>query len=158
VPKETNFFIKICQKKDISRKVQETNKAKTPGLILTSSEELVDRWASRETLASVAFFRRLEPRVEETFLAGAFGDFTTGAASWKEGSSAAVASTEGAVAASFFGFLLSLQRKQKAKTPHKSKERERVKDKITSQQKLTSLEGQKVPHLHGEQKAPRQQP
>jgi hypothetical protein len=119
-----NFFIKICQKKDISRKVQATNKAKTPRLILTSSEELVDRWASRETLASVAFFRRLEPRVEETLLAGAFGDFTTGAASWKEGSPAAVASTEGAVAASFFGLSLSLQRKQKAKTSHKSKERE----------------------------------
>jgi hypothetical protein len=49
VPKETNFFIKICQKKDISRKVQATNKSKTPELILTSSEELVDRWALRET-------------------------------------------------------------------------------------------------------------
>jgi hypothetical protein len=57
------------------------NKAKTIGLVLTSSEELVDRWASRETLASVAFFRRLELRVEETLLAGAFGDFTTGATS-----------------------------------------------------------------------------
>jgi hypothetical protein len=98
----------------------------------------------------------LEPREEETLLAGAFGDFTTGVASWKEGSSAAVASTEGAVAASFFGFSLSLQRKQRAKTLHKSKERERVKDKILSQQKLTSLRGRKVPHPHGEQKAPRQ--
>jgi hypothetical protein len=113
---------------------------------------------SRETLASVAFFRRLEPRVEETLLAGAFGDFTTGAASWKEGSSAAVASTKGAVAASFFGLSLSLQRKQKAKTSHKSKEMEQVKDKILSQQNLTSLGGQKVPHPHGKQKAPRQQP
>jgi hypothetical protein len=32
-----NFFIKICQKKDMSRKVQAMNKEKTPGLILTSS-------------------------------------------------------------------------------------------------------------------------
>jgi hypothetical protein len=115
VPKETNFFIKIWQKKDVIRRAQAMNKAKAPGLIFTSSEELVDRWASRETLASIAFFRCFEPRVEETLLAGAFGDFTTGAASWKEGSLAVVASTEGAVAASFFGFSLSLQGKQKAK-------------------------------------------
>jgi hypothetical protein len=66
----------------------------------------------------------LEPRKEETLLAGVSFDLTTRAASWKEGSSTAVASTEGAVAASFFGFLLSLQRKQKAKTSHKSKEKE----------------------------------
>jgi hypothetical protein len=99
------------------------NKAKTTGYVLTLSEELVDRWASRETLASVTFFRRLEPRVEVTLLAGAFGDFTTGATSWKDGSSAAIASAEGAVVAPFFGFSLSLQKKQKAKTSHKSKER-----------------------------------
>jgi hypothetical protein len=109
----------------------------------------------RETPTSVAFFRRLEPRVEETLLAGAFGDFTTGATSWKEGSSAAVASAEGAVVAPFFGFSLSLQRKGKSKTLHKSKERERVKDKILSQQRLTNLAGQKVPHPHEEPKAPR---
>jgi hypothetical protein len=77
VPKETNFFIKIYQKKDMSRKFHALNKAKTPVLLLTSSEELTDRWASMETLTSTAFFRRLEPRVEETLLAGAFGDFTT---------------------------------------------------------------------------------
>jgi hypothetical protein len=150
-----NFFIKICQQKDMSRKVQALNKAKTPGLLLTSSEELVDRWVSRETLTSVAFFRRLELRVEETLLARAFGDFTTGATSWKEGSSAAVASAEGAVVAPFFRSSLSLQRKEKAKTLHKLKERERVKDKILSHQRLTNPRGQKVPHLHGEQKAPR---
>jgi hypothetical protein len=99
----------------------------------------------------------LEPRVEETLIAGAFGDFTTGATSWKEGSSAAVASAEGAVVAPFFGSSLSLQRKEKAKTSHKSKKRERVKDKILSQQRLTNPGGRNVPHLHGEQKAPRQQ-
>jgi hypothetical protein len=62
----------------------------------------------REAPASVDFFKRLEPRVEETLLTGAFGDFTTGAASYKEGLSTTVASTEGIVAASFFGFSLSL--------------------------------------------------
>jgi hypothetical protein len=138
----------------MSKKVQGLNKAKTPGLLLTSSEELIDRWASRETLTSAAFLRRLEPQVEETLLAGAFGDFTTRATSWKEGSSAAVASAEGAVVAPFFGSSLSLQRKEKAKTLHKSKERERVKDKILSRQRLTNPGGQKVPHLHGDQKAP----
>jgi hypothetical protein len=51
----------------------------------------------------------LEPREEETLLAGASFIFTTGAASWKEGSSAVVASTKGVVVASFFGFSFSLQ-------------------------------------------------
>jgi hypothetical protein len=134
------------------------NKSKTQALVLTSSEELVDRWASRETPASVDFFKRLEPRVEETLLTGAFGDFTTRAASCKEGSSAAVAPTGGVVAASFFRFSLSLQRKHKAETSHKSKEREQVKDKILSQQKLTNLRGRTALHPHGEQKVPRQQP
>jgi hypothetical protein len=157
VPKETNFFIKICQKKDMSKKVQALNKAKTLGLLLTSSEELADQWASRETLTSATFLRHLEPRVEETLLAGAFGDFTTGATSWKEGSLAAVASAKGAVAAPFFGSSLSLQRKEKAKTSHKSKERKQVKDKILSQQRLMNPGGRKVPHLQGEQKAPPQQ-
>jgi hypothetical protein len=81
VPKETNFFIKIWQKKDVIRKAQAMNKAKAPGLIFTSSKELVDQWVSRETPASIAFFRCFEPRVEETLLVGAFGDFTTGIAS-----------------------------------------------------------------------------
>jgi hypothetical protein len=43
-----------------------------------------------------------------TFLAGAFGDLATGAVFCKEGSSAAIASTEGVVAASLFGFSSSL--------------------------------------------------
>jgi hypothetical protein len=72
VPKETNFFIKICQERDISRKAQAMNKSKTTALVLTSSEELVDRWALRETPASVDFFKRLEPQVEETLLKRSF--------------------------------------------------------------------------------------
>jgi hypothetical protein len=56
-------------------------------------------------MATISKFPR---QVEATLLTGAFGDFTTGAASCKEGSLAAIASAEGAVAASFFGFSLSL--------------------------------------------------
>jgi hypothetical protein len=52
----------------------------------------------------------LEAREEGTLLAGVSFDFTTGAASWKEGSSTVVASTKGVVAARFFGFLLSLKK------------------------------------------------
>jgi hypothetical protein len=56
-----NFFIKTCQERDISRKAQAMNKRKTPALVLTLSEELVDQWASTETSASVDFFKCLEP-------------------------------------------------------------------------------------------------
>jgi hypothetical protein len=108
VPKVTNFFIKICIEKHVSMKITQGTKAKIPGPTRTSSEELVGRWVSREAPVSIDFFKRLEPRVETTFLTGAFGDLATGAASCKEGSSAAVASTEGVMATSFFGFSLSL--------------------------------------------------
>jgi hypothetical protein len=46
---------------------------------------------------------------------GAFGDFTTGSTTCTEGSSAAIVSAKGAVAASLFGSSLSLQNKQKAR-------------------------------------------
>jgi hypothetical protein len=130
--------------------------SKAQGLVLTLLEELVGRWVSREPLASVTFFRCLEPREEETLLVGASGDFTTGVASWKEGSSAAVASTEGAMAASLFGFSLSLQRKQKVNTLHKSKESQH-KTKFQSQYRLTSPRGQKFQDHQWEQKVPRPQ-
>jgi hypothetical protein len=104
----TNFFIKICIEKHVSMKITQGTKAKILGSTHTSSEELVGRWVSREAPAFVDFFKRLEPRVETTFLTGAFGDLTTGAVSCKEGSSAAVASIVGVMAASFFGFSLSL--------------------------------------------------
>jgi hypothetical protein len=104
----TNFFIKICSEKHVSMKIMQGTKAKIPGLTRTSSEELVDRWVSREAPTSVDLFKRLEPRVETTFLTGAFEDLTTGAVSCKEGSSMAITSIEGVVAASFFGFSLSL--------------------------------------------------
>jgi hypothetical protein len=78
----------------------------------------VDLWASREASASFDFFKCLVARVATTFFTGAlgaFGDFTTGSTSCKEGSSAAIFSTKGAAAASLFGSSLSLQRKQKAR-------------------------------------------
>jgi hypothetical protein len=63
----------------------------------------------------------------------------------------------GAVAVSPFGFSFSLEKEQKAKTLHKSKERKQIKDKISSQQKLMSLRGQKFQYHHWEQRALRQQ-
>jgi hypothetical protein len=54
----------------------------------------------------------------------------------------------GAVAVSPFGFSLSQQKEQKAKTLHKSKERKQIKDKIPSQQKLMSLRGQNFQYHH----------
>jgi hypothetical protein len=99
-------------------KITQETKTKIPVSTRTSSEELVDRWVSREAPASVDFFKCLEPRVATTFLTGAFGafgDFTTESTSCKEGSSIAIVSAEGAVAASLFGSSLLLQRKQKAR-------------------------------------------
>jgi hypothetical protein len=82
----------------------------------TSSEELVDRWASREALAFVDFFMLVEPRVATIFLIGAlgpFGDFTAGSDSCEGGSSIAGVSLAGAATANLFGFSSSLKRKQK---------------------------------------------
>jgi hypothetical protein len=111
----TNFFIKICPKKGVSRKFMQDTKQKISEASHTSSEELMDRWVLREAPASVDLFTCLDPRVEATLLTGAFGDFTTRSASCKEGSSAAIVSAEGAVAASLFGSSLLLQIKQKAR-------------------------------------------
>jgi hypothetical protein len=82
------------------------------------SEELVDRWASREAPAFVDFFARVELRVATTFLTGAlgaFGDFTARSASCEGGSSIAGVSAAGAAATNLFAFSLSLRRKQKIK-------------------------------------------
>jgi hypothetical protein len=102
--------------------------------MLTSSVEPTGRWVPREALATGAFFRRLEAREEVLFLAAASGDLATTAASWEGGSSAAGASTRGAVAASFLGFSLSLKKEQKVDTLHESKERDRITVKYSSQQ------------------------
>jgi hypothetical protein len=104
-------------------------------------------------LITAAFFRRLEAQ-DLPFLLGASGDFTTASASGEGGSLEAGVSTMGAVLVFPFGFLLSLQKEGKAKTSRNPKEKKKVKDKISSQQKLTSLKGRKVHHPHWEQKAP----
>jgi hypothetical protein len=78
----------------------------------------VDRWASREVLAFVNFFVRVEPRVVTTFLTGALGalgDFTARSAFCEGGSSIAGVSVAGATAANLFAFSSSLRRKQKIK-------------------------------------------
>jgi hypothetical protein len=54
----------------------------------------------------------------------------------------------GAAVVSPFGFLLSLQQEQKAKTLHNLKERKQIKDKISRQQKLMNLRGQKFQYHH----------
>jgi hypothetical protein len=99
-------------------KVMQKIEANMPVATRTSSEELVDRWASREALAFIDFFTRIEPRVMMIFLTGALGalgDFTTRSASCEGGSSIAGVSVAGAAAANLFAFSLSLRRKQKVK-------------------------------------------
>jgi hypothetical protein len=99
-------------------KITQKIEANMPVSTCTSSEELVDRWASREASASVDFFRRLEPRVTTIFLTGAlraFGDFTIGSTSCEGGSSIAGVSVAGAAAANLLGFSSSLKKKQKVK-------------------------------------------
>jgi hypothetical protein len=99
-------------------KIMQETKANMPASTHTSSEELVDRWASREALAFVDFFTRVEPRVATIFLTGAlraFGDFTAGSTSCEGGSLIAGVSVVGAAAANLLGFSSSLKRKQKVK-------------------------------------------
>jgi hypothetical protein len=94
--------------------MDDTNKI-SQGELLTSSGEPAESGASGETSASFNFFDRLMLLDTGTFLIGtleAFGDFTTGSTSGMGGSLAVVSSAEGAVAASLFGSLSSLQRKQ----------------------------------------------
>jgi hypothetical protein len=73
---------------------------------------IAGRGASREVLAAGAFFKRLEAR-ETVYLAAAFGDFCTIAASCEGGLSITGVLVIGAVAANFFGSSSSLKRKQK---------------------------------------------
>jgi hypothetical protein len=99
-------------------KVTQKIEANMPVATCTSSEELVDRWASREALVFVDFFTRVEPRVTTIFLTralGALGDFTARSASCEGGSSITGVSVAGVAAANLFGFSSSLRRKQKVK-------------------------------------------
>jgi hypothetical protein len=99
-------------------KIMQKIEGNMPVATRTSSEELVDRWASREVPAFVDFFTHVEPRVTMIFLIGALGalgDFTIRSASCEGGSSIAGVSVVGAAAANLFGFSSSLRRKQKLK-------------------------------------------
>jgi hypothetical protein len=80
VPKET-IFSSESVKERYEKKNSSNKKSKPQEAVLTSSGEPTGRWVSREALAAVAFFRRLEAREEVPFLTGASGDFTTIAAS-----------------------------------------------------------------------------
>jgi hypothetical protein len=117
LPNTINFFIKFCP--EIVREYQHAKiEANIPVSTCTSSEELVDRWASREALAFNDFFTRLELRTTTIFLTGtlrAFGDFTAGSTSCEGGSSIAGVSVAGAVAANLFGFSSSQRKEAKDK-------------------------------------------
>jgi hypothetical protein len=52
-----NLFTKAWKKECVRAGVYERKASKED--LLTSSEETVDAWASRETLVSLAFFERL---------------------------------------------------------------------------------------------------
>jgi hypothetical protein len=106
LPKATNFFIKFCL--ETVRQYQHAKiEANIPVYSRTSSEELMDRWASREAPVSDDFFPRLELRTTTTFLTGflgAFGDFSAGSTSCDGGSLTTAASVIGAATANLFGF------------------------------------------------------
>jgi hypothetical protein len=114
----TNFFIKFYPGKIREYESHAKIEANIPVATRTSSEELVDRCASREAPAFVDFFTHVEPRVATTFLTGALralGDFIARSASCEGGSSIAGVSVAGAAVANLFGFSSSLRRKQKVK-------------------------------------------
>jgi hypothetical protein len=127
-------------------KITQETKAKIPVSTHTLSEELVDRWISREAPAYVDFFTRLEPRVAMTFLTGAFGafgDFTTASTSCEGGSSIIGVSVIGAAAAAnFFGSSSSLKRKQKVEYSIQVDRKKRVYENISKA--LTSPRGRKA--------------
>jgi hypothetical protein len=117
----TNFFVKICPEKTREYEDHARNKSKNTRInthIVEGARGLMDLKGSTgvcgllQTLGTTSSDDLLN-RAFEAF--GAFGDFTIGSTSCTEGSSAAIVSTEGAVAASLFGSSLSLQRKQKAR-------------------------------------------
>jgi hypothetical protein len=51
----------LSKKKHMSMKITQGTKVKIPGPKHTSSEKHVDGWISREALASINFFKCLEP-------------------------------------------------------------------------------------------------
>jgi hypothetical protein len=75
-----NFFIRVCQKEDMRRKVQAIKRASHKKQYLYRQQNPLFDGCRGEVLATVAFFRRLEAQ-ELPFLTGASGDITTIAAS-----------------------------------------------------------------------------
>jgi hypothetical protein len=124
LPKATNFFIKIYP--EIVCEYQHAKvEVNIPVYSRTSSEELVDRWASREAPVSNNFFMRLELRTSTTFLISflrAFGDFVAGSTSCDGGSSTTGVSVIGAAAANLVGFSLSLRKGAKEKVIYQSRQ------------------------------------
>jgi hypothetical protein len=127
-----NFFIKICTGKTVvSRKF--TRETKKNISSITHIFRRAHRPMSVERSTSVCRpLHTLGATSRDDLINRSLWRFTTGSASCKEGSSVAIISAEGVVAASLFGSSLSLQRKQMAKTSHKSKERKQVQSKISS--------------------------
>jgi hypothetical protein len=79
--------------------------------LLTSWGEAEDSWASRETLGSLAFFKRLRFRGAGTFLTEAL--VTLGSISWAGGSSSTAGGIEGVAVATFGGSSSSLHKENK---------------------------------------------
>jgi hypothetical protein len=110
---------------------------------LTSWRETEDSWASREMLASLAFFERLRLRVAGIFLTEAI--VILGVISWAEGSSSTTARVEGADVVSFGGSSSSLQ----AETSYVQHERKKIQVwcKRKTQRTLTMPGGQSIQYL-----------
>jgi hypothetical protein len=101
------------------------------GHSLTSWGEAEDSWASRETSASLAFFKRLRLRVTGIFLTEAL--VILGVISWVGGSSSATGGVKGAAVVSFGGSSSSLQ----AETSYVQHERRRTSTVQTQNSKNT---------------------
>jgi hypothetical protein len=109
VPKATNLCSKVWEKGSI--RTQRNIKRASQQKLLTSLEEIVDAWASRETSVSLAFFKRLRFWGTGTFLTEAL--VTLCAISWAGGSSSTTGGIEGVAVASVGGSSSSLQEESK---------------------------------------------
>jgi hypothetical protein len=120
----TNFFIKFCS--EIAHEYQHAKtKVNMPVLSHTSSEELVDWWASREAPTSDDFFTREELRTSTSFLIGfpeAFEGFAAGPTSCGGSSSTTGVSMIGAAAGNLFGSSSSLRKRAADKVTYHSRQ------------------------------------
>jgi hypothetical protein len=121
VPKATNLCNNAWEKGHV--RTQRNTKRASQQKLLTSLEEIVDAWASRETLVSLSFFKHLRFRVTGIFLTEAL--VTLAVASCSTGSSAIAGEVEGAAGASFGGSLSSLQKEKEIMYSTKETKQER---------------------------------